>query len=39
MRIDQYREDTLTDVTRAFDAIFYLDRMAPATRIHSQSKQ
>ena len=39
MRIDQYREDTLTDVTRAFNAIFYIDRMAPATRIRSQSKQ
>lgn len=34
LRIDKYRDDTLTDVTRAFDAIFYLDRMAPATRIH-----
>ena len=39
MRIDQYREDTLTDVTRAFSAIFYLDRMAPATQIRSRSKQ
>jgi erythromycin esterase-like protein len=39
MRIDKYRDDTLTDVTRAFDAIFYLDRMTPATRIHSLSKQ
>jgi len=34
MRIDQYREDTLTDVTKAFSAIFYIDRMVPATRIH-----
>jgi erythromycin esterase len=33
MRIDKYRDDTLTDVTRAFDAVFFLDRMAPATRI------
>jgi erythromycin esterase len=33
MRIDRYRDDTLTDVTRAFDAILYLDRMSPATRI------
>lgn len=33
MRIDKYRDDTLTDVTRAFDAVFYIDRMAPATRI------
>lgn len=35
MRIDQYREDTLSDVTRAFSAIFYIDRMAHATRIRS----
>jgi erythromycin esterase len=35
MRIDQYREDTLTDVTQAFNAIFYIDRMAAATRMHS----
>jgi erythromycin esterase-like protein len=35
LRIDQYREDTLTDVTRAFSAIFYIDRMAAATRIRS----
>jgi erythromycin esterase len=35
MRIDRYRDDTLTDVTRAFDAILYLDRMTPATRIRS----
>jgi erythromycin esterase len=39
LRIDRFRDDTLTDVTRAFDAIFYLDRMAPATRIRPQSKQ
>jgi hypothetical protein len=25
----------LTDVGRAFDAVFYIDRMAPATRIRS----
>jgi hypothetical protein len=35
MRIDQYREDALTDVARAFDAIFHLDRMTPATRIRA----
>lgn len=35
MRIDKYRDDTLTDVTRAFNAIFYLDRMVPATRIRA----
>ena len=35
LRIDQYREDTLSDVTRAFSAIFYIDRMAHATRIRS----
>ncbi|MBI4167219.1 MAG: erythromycin esterase family protein [Acidobacteria bacterium] len=39
MRIDKYRDDTLTDVTRAFDAIFYLDPMTPATLIRSLSKQ
>jgi erythromycin esterase len=33
MRIDRYRDDTLTDVTRAFDAVFYLDRMTPASRM------
>jgi erythromycin esterase len=33
LRIDKYRDDTLTDVTRAFDAILFVDRMAPATRI------
>jgi erythromycin esterase-like protein len=32
MRIDKYRDDTLTDLTQAFDAVFYIDRMAPATR-------
>jgi erythromycin esterase len=36
LRIDQYREDTLADVTRAFNAIFYIDRMEPATRIHAR---
>lgn len=30
MRIDQYREDTLSDVTQAFDAVFFIDRMSPA---------
>lgn len=35
IRIDKYRDDRLTDVTRAFDAIFYLDRMTPAMRIRS----
>jgi erythromycin esterase len=35
IRLDKYREDTLTDVGRAFDAVFYIDRMAPATRIRS----
>ena len=39
MRIDRFRDDTLTDVTRAFDAIFYLDRMAPVTRVRSVPKQ
>jgi hypothetical protein len=34
--IDRYRDDTLTDVTRAFDAIFYVGRVAPATLIRSQ---
>lgn len=33
LRIDKYRDDTLTDVTRAFDAIFFIDRMEPVTRI------
>jgi erythromycin esterase len=33
MRLDRYRDDTLTDITQAFDAIVYIDRMAPATRI------
>lgn len=33
LRIDKYRDDTLTDVTRAFDAVFYLNRMAHATRV------
>jgi erythromycin esterase len=35
IRLDKYREDTLTDVSRAFDAVFYIDRMTPATRIRS----
>lgn len=35
LRIDKYREDPLADVTRAFDAVFYLDRMTPATPIRS----
>jgi hypothetical protein len=39
MRIDQYREDTLTDVTRAFNGIFYLDRMIPDSRYaHPRAK-
>jgi erythromycin esterase-like protein len=33
IRIDRYRNDTLTDVTKAFDAVFYFDRMAAATRL------
>lgn len=37
LRIDKYRDDTLTDVTRAFDAILHLDRMTPATRISTQN--
>jgi erythromycin esterase len=36
IRLDKYRDDMLTDVTRAFDAIFYLDRMTPATRVQVQ---
>jgi erythromycin esterase len=39
IRIDRFRDDTLTDVTRAFDAIFYFDRMAPATRIRPPNSQ
>jgi erythromycin esterase len=34
IRIDKNREDLLTDVTRAFDAVFYVDRMVPVRRIH-----
>jgi erythromycin esterase len=33
MRIDKYRDDVLSDVTKAFDAVFYIDRMVPASRI------
>ena len=33
MRIPKYDNNTLPDLTKAFDAIFYIDRMAPATRI------
>lgn len=33
LRIDKHRSDTLTDVTKAFDAIFFIDRMEPVTRI------
>lgn len=38
LRIDKYRGDTLTDVTRAFDAVLYVDRMVPATpiRLHAE---
>jgi erythromycin esterase-like protein len=39
LRIDKYRDDMLTDVTHAFDAIFYLDRMIPATRIRAPTQQ
>jgi erythromycin esterase len=38
LRIDRYRNDTLTDVTRAFDAALYIDRMAPAAPIREPSK-
>lgn len=33
LRIDKYRSDTLRDVTRAFDAIFFIDRMESVRRI------
>lgn len=35
LRIDQYREDSLSDVTRPFDAIFFIDHMAPAVPIRA----
>ena len=38
LRIDRYRNDTLTDVTRAFDAVFYVDQMTPATPIREPAK-
>jgi erythromycin esterase len=33
MRIPKYEDETVPDVTRPYDAIFYIDRMARATRI------
>ena len=33
MRIPKYDINTLPDLTKAFDAVFFIDRMAPATRI------
>jgi len=33
MRIPKYDNNSLPDLTKAFDAIFYIDHMAPATRI------
>jgi erythromycin esterase-like protein len=38
MRIDQYREDRLTNVGRAFDGIFYIDHVGPATPIGPASR-
>jgi erythromycin esterase len=37
LRIDRYRNDTLTDLTQAFDAVLFLDRMAPAAPIRERS--
>jgi erythromycin esterase len=36
MRIPKYDDSTLTDLTKVFDAIFFIDRMTPATRITEQ---
>jgi erythromycin esterase-like protein len=33
MRIPKYDNNTLPELTKAFDAVFYIDHMAPATRI------
>lgn len=33
LRIPKYDDNDLPDITKAIDAVFYIDRMAPATRI------
>ena len=37
MRIPKYLANDLPDMTKPFDAVFYIDRMAPATRIQPGS--